>query len=46
MDIARLAIFAIALLVGNEIGSTLRYPDIGAAVFFPPYAILTAALVA
>lgn len=40
------AIFAIALLVGNEIGSALRYPDIGSAVFFPPYAVLTAALVA
>jgi signal transduction histidine kinase len=32
-------------LLGNEIGSALRYPDIGAAVLFPPYAALTAALV-
>ena len=32
--------------LGNEVGPLLRYPDIGAAVLFPPYAILTAALVA
>jgi signal transduction histidine kinase/integral membrane sensor domain MASE1 len=40
-----IALFAILALVGNAIGSMLRYPDIGAAVFFPPYAALTAALV-
>ena len=28
---------------GNAIGSVLRYPDIGSAVLFPPYAALTAA---
>src|SRR5262245_55227432 len=32
-------------LLGNEIGSLLRYPDVGAAVVFVPYAALTAALV-
>ena len=31
-------------LFGNAIGSVLRYPDIGSAVLFPPYAALTAAL--
>src|SRR5688572_6951045 len=41
-----LSIFALASLVGNEIGSALRYADVGSAVFFPPYALLTAALVA
>lgn len=40
-----LAVFAVAAVLGNEVGSLLRYPDIGAAVLFPPYAILTAALV-
>ena len=33
-------------LVGNVVGSLLQYPDIGSAVLFPPYAVLTAALVA
>ncbi|HEY7394719.1 MAG TPA: ATP-binding protein [Gemmatimonadaceae bacterium] len=32
--------------VGNELGVLLRYPQIGAAVLYPPYAALTAALVA
>src|SRR5688572_21093653 len=32
-------------LLGNLIGLVLRYPDIGSAVLFPPYAALTAALV-
>src|SRR5882672_10715329 len=43
---AGLLIFAPLIFAGNEIGSLLRYPDVGAAVLFPPYAILTAALVA
>ena len=29
---------------GNALGIVLTYPDIGAAVFYPPYAVLTAAL--
>jgi signal transduction histidine kinase/integral membrane sensor domain MASE1 len=41
----RLMFFAAFALVGNSIASTLRYPDIGSAVLFPPYAVLTAALV-
>jgi two-component system, LuxR family, sensor kinase FixL len=42
---AALVLFTAATVAGNEIGSTLRYPSVGAAVFFPPYAALTAALV-
>jgi len=42
---AGLLLFAPLILAGNEIGSLFRYPDIGAAVLFPPYALLTAALV-
>jgi signal transduction histidine kinase len=38
-------LFLPVVLLGNAIGSALRYPDIGAAVLFPPYAVLTAALV-
>jgi signal transduction histidine kinase/integral membrane sensor domain MASE1 len=41
---AGLLIFAPLCLLGNQIGSALRYPEIGAAVFFLPYAFLTAAL--
>src|SRR5258708_21746774 len=33
-----------ACCLGATIGSTLRFPRIGTAVLFPPYAILTAAL--
>jgi len=42
---ATLLVFAPLCLLGNEIGRALRYPDIGSAVLFPPYAVLTAALV-
>ena len=38
-------IYAPIALLGNEIGSLFRYPDIGAAVLFVPYAALTTALV-
>jgi signal transduction histidine kinase len=41
-----LAVFALAMLLGNEMGVVHRYPGVGAAVLFPPYALLTAALVA
>lgn len=41
-----LLLFVPIALAGNAIGSMLRYPDLGAAVLFPPYAALTAALVA
>jgi two-component system, LuxR family, sensor kinase FixL len=37
-------LFAPLLLLGNFVGASLRYPDIGSAVVFPPYAVLTAAL--
>ena len=40
-----LLLFAPIALAGNAIGQVLRYPDIGSAVLFPPYAALTAALV-
>lgn len=40
-----LLLFAPLAIVANALGSLLRYPDIGAAVLFPPYAVLTAALV-
>lgn len=33
-------------LAGNELGIVLRYPELGAAVLYPPYAALTAVLVA
>ena len=39
-----LLLFVPLALFGNEVGSLLRYPDIGSAVFFPPYAVLTAVL--
>jgi signal transduction histidine kinase len=42
---ARLGAFAVLSLLGNLTGATLQYPEIGAAVLYPPYAILTAALV-
>ena len=40
-----LALLAVLSLLGNVAGSALRYPEVGAAVLFPPYAVLTAALV-
>ena len=40
-----LVLFAVLSLFGNEIGAVMRYPEIGSAVLFLPYAILTAALV-
>ena len=41
-----MALFAPIAFLGNEIGVLLRYPGIGSAVLFPPYAALTAVLVA
>ena len=40
-----LLLFVPVVLLGNVIGAGLRYPEIGSAVLFPPYAALTAALV-
>jgi signal transduction histidine kinase/integral membrane sensor domain MASE1 len=40
-----LVLFFLLSLIGNVLGAALRYPDIGAALLFPPYAALTAALV-
>src|SRR3982751_453615 len=40
-----LLLFVPIALAGNLIGAVLRYPDLGSAVLFPPYAALTAALV-
>jgi len=42
---AGLLLFVPVSLLGNGIAAVLRYPDIGSAVLFPPYAALTAALV-
>ncbi len=39
-----LLLFAPIVLLGNFVGAALRYPEIGSAVVFPPYAALTAAL--
>ena len=39
-------IFVPIILIGNAIGALLRFPELGSAGVFPPYAILTAALVA
>jgi signal transduction histidine kinase len=43
---AALALFAILSVLGNLAGASMRYPEIGAAVMFPPYALLTVALLA
>ena len=40
-----LLLFVPVALAGNEVGRLLRYPDIGAAILYPPYAALTAVLV-
>lgn len=40
-----LSLFVPAVLLGNVAGSGLRYPEIGSAVLYPPFALLTAALV-
>src|SRR5262245_39235508 len=40
-----LLLFGVVSLLGNEFGTMLRYPGVGAALFYPPYALLTAALV-
>ncbi|HUL01718.1 MAG TPA: MASE1 domain-containing protein [Gemmatimonadales bacterium] len=39
-----LLVFALIALFGNEVGALFRYPAIGSAVLFPPYAVLAAAL--
>ena len=41
-----LLLFAPFALLANEVSSLLRYPELGSAVLFLPYAVLTAALVA
>ena len=37
-------LFAPIVLLGNFVGVSLRYPELGSAVVFPPYAALTAVL--
>ena len=39
-----LVVFGVVALMGNAVGLWLRYPEIGSAVLFPPYAVLTTAL--
>lgn len=34
------------VLLGSEVGTALRFPGFGSAILFPPYALVTAALVA
>ena len=41
-----LLLFTPLILLGNSAGALLKYPEVGTAVLFPPYAILTAALIA
>ena len=41
-----LLLFVSVALAGNMVGTLLRYPDLGAAILYPPYAALTAVLVA
>lgn len=40
-----LPLFAVLMLLGNGIGEAFRYPDIGTAILFPPYAVLAAFLI-
>ena len=37
--------FALISVLGNQLDLYLRYPEVGAAVLFPPYAALTGFLV-
>src|SRR3954465_15911891 len=39
-----LIVVAVLCWAGNELGVSLRYPDMGAAILYAPYAFLTAAL--
>jgi signal transduction histidine kinase len=39
-----LLLFAPIAILGNFVGQGMRYPELGSAVVFPPYAALTAAL--
>lgn len=41
----RAAIVCAATMVGCVVGNGLRFPEIGAAIVFPPYAIVAAALI-
>src|SRR5262245_16205408 len=34
----------VASYVGASLGTSLRFPQVGTAILFPPYAVLTAAL--
>lgn len=40
-----LLLFAPLALLGNAIGAVFKYPEVGAAVLYPPYAALTAVLI-
>ena len=40
-----LSLFAALILLGNGLSEKFRYPDIGSAILFPPYAVLTAFLI-
>jgi len=41
-----LLLYAPMILAANLIGVSLRYPELGSAILFPGYAVLTAAMVA
>ena len=40
-----LSLFAVLILLANGLGEVFRYPDIGTAILFPPYAVLAAFLI-
>ena len=41
----RLVMFGVVAFAANAMSPLFRYPQVGSAVLFPPYAVLTAALV-
>jgi len=43
--LVRLLGFGVLIALAYRVSSVIRYPDLGFAVLFPPYAVLTAALV-
>src|SRR5262245_17479869 len=39
------AIVCVATFLGSQFGAVVRFPDAGSAILFPPYAVLTTALI-
>jgi two-component system, LuxR family, sensor kinase FixL len=42
---AELSLFAVLTLLASGVGEAFRYPEIGTAILFPPYAVLAAFLI-